>query len=90
MEIQLLKISPSEKHLFRMYFELSQEGASCSESKAPWPYRHQSLEEKIALAADLSRYDPRPLGILVEFLLKHWLKISPQTLRGFYPQMGTP
>ncbi len=73
-----------------MYFELSQEGAACSGSKASWPYRPRSLEEKIALAAELSRYDPRLLGILVEFFLKHWRKISAQTLRHFYPQMDTP
>lgn len=81
---------PSEEILSRMYFELAQWSASCSGEKIAWPYEPKNREETIVLAAEMSRYDPRLLGILVEFFVKHWKEISPQLLRIFYPKMSTP
>lgn len=86
----MLKAPPTAKHLSRMYYELAQEGASCSGEKYPWPYRLQSREEKLILAADMTRWDPRLLGIFVEFLLKNWRHVQPQILRQYYSQMKTP
>jgi len=73
-----------------MYYELAQEGASCSGEKYSWPYRLKSREEKLILAADMTRWDPRLLGILIEFLLKNWERLQPQILRQYYSQMKTP
>ena len=86
----MLEGPPSPKHLSRMYFELSREGASSSGERYPWPYPAKDLEHKLVLAAEMSRYDPRLLGILVEFFLKNWEKIRPQKIRELYPQMETP
>lgn len=87
---EMLKGPPSDKQLSRMYYELSQEGAKCSGAKLPWPYHLKNREEKIALAAEMSRYDPRLLGILVEYLLNHGRDVSPQELRRQYLRMGSP
>ncbi len=81
---------PDEKTLSRVYYEMAKLGASASGAKESWPYRPSSAEELLALAADLSRYDPRLLGILVEYFHKHWREIRPQWLRECYPGMGTP
>jgi hypothetical protein len=86
----MLEGPPSPKHLSRMYYELAQEGASASGERYPWPYQAKDLEHKLALAAEFSRYDPRLLGILVEYFLKNWSKIRGQKLRGFYPEMESP
>ena len=82
--------TPSPKHLSRMYYELSQAGAHCSGEKLPWPYHPKNLEEKLVLAAEMTRHDPRLLGILIEFFLNHWEKVSPQLIRKNYSKMETP
>ncbi len=86
----MLQGPPDENQLSRMYFELSQIGANCSGENLPWPYQPKTKEELLALAAEMSRYDPRLLGILVEYFVGHWKEISPQNLRSFYRQMETP
>jgi hypothetical protein len=73
-----------------MYFELAQLGASCSGEKFPWPYRPKHTEETLALAAEMSRYDPRLLGILVELLVHHAHRFSPQMIRAQYRLMSAP
>lgn len=83
-------IAPDTNTLSRAYYELSQLGASASGAKEPWPYHPKDQAELLALCCDLSRYDPRLFGILVEFFLKHWRAISPQALRGQYAKMETP
>ncbi len=86
----MLQSPPSEKHLSRMYYELSQQGAHCSGEKFPWPYSLKDPEEIFTLGAEMSRYDPRLLGILVEHLCHSWEIFSPQKIRSFYPKMKTP
>ena len=73
-----------------MYFELAQLGANCSGEKREWSYNPENREELLALGAEMSRYDPRLLGILVEYFSKHWREILPQRLRAYYPQMAAP
>ena len=86
----MLQGPPDEKTLSRLYYELAKLGANSSGAKEPWPYRLSSQEELLALAADLSRYDPRLLGILVEYFHKHWKELRPQILRDCYPRMAAP
>lgn len=86
----MLQGPPDEKTLSRVYYELSQLGAQASGAKEAWPYHPNSNEELLAIAAELSRYDPRLLGILVEYFHKHWRKIRPQMLRECYPRMSAP
>ncbi len=86
----MLLSPPDTDTLSRAYYELSRLGAAASGEKTDWPYDPKSKEELIALCADLSRYDPRLFGILVEYLLKHWQEVSPQALRAQYPRMNTP
>lgn len=77
-------------HLSRIYFELAGLGAKCAGAKRPWPYKTGSKEELIALACDMSRYDPRLFDILVLYFIDHWKEIDPARLRSFYPRMKTP
>ena len=58
--------------------------------KKPWPYRPKNLYELVALAADMSRFDPRLLGILVEFVELKWLEINPVLLRQEIKKMDCP
>lgn len=86
----ILKSPPNEKHLSRLYYELAERGAFCIGEKKAWPYHPKNLEELLALAAEMSRYDPRLLGILVGFISKHASQIQPQEFRNFYRKMETP
>ena len=89
-EMNMLKQMPTEAHLSRMYHELARLGASCVGAKRGWPYEPESSEELLALACDMSRFDPRLLGILVDYLSNHWAEINPAKLRQFYAKMKTP
>ncbi|MCE9625442.1 MAG: hypothetical protein K8R69_08340, partial [Deltaproteobacteria bacterium] len=71
-------------------FELAKLGANCSGEKKPWPYKPHDQEELLALAAEMSRFDPRLLSILAEYFMLHWREISPQKLRACYDKMETP
>lgn len=86
----MLLTTPTEEHLSRMYHELAQHGADSEGVKYEWPYNPQTLEELFCLAADMSRYDPRLLSILVRFLLNNWKKINPTLIRQNYASMKTP
>ncbi len=86
----ILTCPPNEKYLLRMYYELAQKGAQCVGEKNKWPYQPKNHEELLALAAEMSRYDPRLLGIIVEFISKHAYQIHPQRLRNYYLKMETP
>lgn len=86
----MFKAIPTEEHLSRVYYELAQIGANSVGAKKKWPYRPTSIEELIALAADMSRHDPRLFGILVSFFHSHWHSIDPLKLRGQYSEMDTP
>lgn len=86
----MLARTPTTSDLERMYFELARMGASSVGSKRPWPYKMKDKEGLVALAADMSRFDPRLFGILVEFFVNHWRELNPTRLRGFYKEMNTP
>lgn len=86
----LLKGTPTQKHLSRLYYELAQIGARAIGEKEDWPYSYKTSEELICLAADMSRYDPRLFDIMVELFYFHWQKINPCVLRQFLPRMVTP
>ena len=81
---------PTTAHLERLYFELQRVGADCVGSKKPWPYHPKTREELICLAADMSRYDPRLITILVRFLDMHWNELNPAMLRKHYADMHAP
>ncbi len=86
----MLKTPPSDKHLGRAYYELAQIGAQSGGAQSSWPYHPKNREELLALGAEMSRYDPRLLGILVEYFLNHWNDVVPQRLREWYPKMESP
>lgn len=81
---------PTEAHLSRMYFELAKLGAFCAGSNRPWPYKITSKEELIALACDMSRFDPRLFEILVDHFVRCWREVNPAALRRYYGGMRTP
>lgn len=83
-------ISPTENHLSRLYYELEKIGARSVGLKKPWPYSFSCREELFALAADLSRFDPRLLEVLVQFGLEHWEDLNPQRVRKYSKKMTTP
>lgn len=83
---------PTIAHLNRMYFELARIGANCVGAKASWPYDRilKNKEKLLALASDMSRFDPRLFEILVAFFLNHWSEINPVSLRSCYREMKWP
>jgi hypothetical protein len=85
----MLTSIPTEDHLARLYFELSEIGAACVGDEKPWPYHPRNSEELLCLAADMSRYDPRLMTILVRFLNDNWDTLNPQTMRSHYNGMKT-
>ncbi len=86
----MLKQPPTNAHLSRMYYELAGIGAECVGEKKTWPYDIQSPEELLALACDMSRFDPRLVDILVGYFSKRWMDVNPARLRNFYGKMQTP
>lgn len=86
----MLKQIPTEKHLSRMYYELSMFGGVCVGERCAWPYKFRNIDELFCLAADMSRYDPRLFSALVRFLSENWGKLNPTAIRSFYPVMSTP
>lgn len=86
----MLKQIPTDVHLSRIYYELAKAGASCAGEKKAWPYEPKNIEELIALACDMSRFDPRLVDILVDFLSRHWGDVDPAKLRRSYKDMQMP
>ncbi|MFH1874862.1 MAG: hypothetical protein ABH859_06735 [Pseudomonadota bacterium] len=87
----MLKTSPTNNHLNRIYWELARAGAECVGAKQKWPYKEiADKEELIVLAAEMSRYDPRLFNILVGFLIENWSKLNPFKLRSYYTQLEWP
>ena len=86
----LLLHTPTEDELARLYYELAQLGATSVGRKTKWPYRPCSHEELVALAAEMLRYDPRLLSILLQFIVSAWDSLNPVTLRKFMQRMRWP
>jgi hypothetical protein len=86
----LLAHPPDESELARLYHELAQHGATSVGERRPWPYAPKSLEQLIALAAEMLRYDPRLLSVLVQWLPRHYRKLNPLVLRDEMRTMRSP
>jgi len=86
----MLKGTPTEDHLARIYYELAERGAACIGEKRPWPYESMGTDALFCLGADMSRYDPRLFGLLVAFLDLHWRELNPLSIRSNYESMQTP
>ena len=84
------KLHPTEKHLQRLYYELSLIGARAVGENQPWTYSYTNREDLLVLAAQLSRFDPRLFHILVDFIYHHWQEINPLTLRVFLKTAAAP
>lgn len=83
-------VSPTQDHLSRLYYELEKIGARSVGLKKPWPYSFDGKEGLAALAADLSRFDPRLLEILVQYGITHWQDLNPLRLRNCLGKMAAP
>ncbi len=81
---------PTTRELERLYFELRREGAPSVGARRAWPYKVRSLEQLIALAGDMLRYDARLLSILLQFWLEHEHRINPRQLRAAMAEMRFP
>lgn len=79
--MSLLRHPPSEAELERLYHELARIGARSIGRRRPWPYRPRGVEALIALAGEMLRYDPRLLGVLLQFFLERWSELNPLELR---------
>jgi hypothetical protein len=77
----LLAHAPTEAELERLYYEIARIGGSSVGRKRPWSYRLESKEALIALAAELLRFDPRLLSILLQLLVRKWQSFNPVALR---------
>lgn len=87
---ELLAHPPSEDELARLYWELAKRGAPAGGAPREWPYDPSSPEELAALAADMSRYDPRLITILVSWITARWTELNPLALRLAMKRMTTP
>ena len=81
---------PTDAELERVYFELQQIGAPAVGRRSPWPYRPESREAVVALAAEMLRYDPRLLTILLQLVLERWHDLNPLALRREMGRMRWP
>ncbi len=86
----LLRATPTIAHLARLYFELGRQGARTVGKRASWPYGEPDRETLLALAGEMSRYDPRLFEALVEFCGRTWRHIDPLRLRTLMAQMHSP
>ena len=86
----MLRSPPTRLHLSRMYHELARVGARAVGEMRPWPYHVNTTEELVVLAADMSRYDPRLFGVLVEYLVLRWHELNPSHLREAMQTMSCP
>jgi hypothetical protein len=76
--------------LERLYHELARIGATAVGRKRPWPYRPRTREELAVLAAEMLRYDPRLLSILLQLVLSGWRECNPLELRRLLAGMRWP
>lgn len=88
--MNMLSKIPTDDHLSRMYYELSIIGAEGVGEKKRWPYDPRSKEELVALALDMSRFDPRLFGIVVKYFIDRWADLNPLKLRSYYSKMEKP
>lgn len=70
-----------ESELSRMYFELARLGARCVGARTPWTHGKPGKAPLLVLAGEMSRYDPRLFGVLVEWINGHWQELNPLELR---------
>lgn len=86
----MLKAIPTTDHLSRLYYELSLIGAYCVGEHRKWPYGKPERVHLLALAAEMLRYDPRLLTILLTYCLEHFHDINPTEIRAIYKDMQMP
>ncbi len=87
---KLLHGIPSTHDLARMYYELARLGARTVGKKCAWRYNASSPETLLALAADMSRYDPRLFEALTQLLGRSWRQFSPLRVRDLFPRLQSP
>ena len=86
----LLRHAPTVHELERLYHELAKLGAPSVGRKRSWRYRPTTPEALLALAGEMLRYDPRLLSILLQFVVRHWQRLNPVTLRAQMRAMRWP
>lgn len=86
----LLRHAPTPAELERLYHELARVGAPSVGRRSPWPYAPRGVEELLALAGEMLRYDPRLLSILLQLVLARWQTLDPLMLRGHMREMRWP
>ncbi len=86
----LLRHAPTEAELARLYYELARIGAPSVGRRSAWPYRPRGREALIVLAAEMLRFDPRLLSILLQLVLLGWRELNPLALRAQMQSMRWP
>lgn len=86
----MLTSIPTNEHLARLYYELGHIGVRTIGKREPWPYQPESNESLMALALDMSRFDPRLFEALVQYLVDGWRTFNPLTIRIQMQSMCTP
>lgn len=86
----ILKRIPTEDDLARIYYEMASIGARCAGDRCDWPYSDMDRYSLLALAAEMSRFDPRLFGIIVEYFIDQWKEINPAKIRTSFDLMETP
>lgn len=86
----LLAHAPSIGELERLYFELARRGAPSVGRESEWAHELKSNEHLLALAAEMLRYDPRLLSVLLQWFLASWQDMNPRQLRSWMHEMRWP
>lgn len=81
---------PTAEELARLYYELSKWGAPTVGARRKWTFQTKTVEQLIALAGDMLRYDARLLGAMVQWLLASWADVNPLRLRQDMREMRYP
>jgi hypothetical protein len=86
----MLTRPPSQTDLERLYWELAQVGAPSVGAQQPWAYAPADVEQLLALAGDMLRYDARLLSILLQWFLAHYQELDLGRLRRAMKGMRWP
>jgi hypothetical protein len=86
----VLQHPPSPSELERLYYELAQLGAPSVGRRVEWTYQVESREHLVAIAAEMLRWDPRLLSILLSWFTRSWDQLDLIRMRRWLSRMRSP
>ena len=81
-------LSPKERA--SLYYELGKLGAFCGGEPLVRHFENLTANQLLSIACEESRFDPRLLGILIDYFSKHYRQINPFGLAKAIQKIATP